>query len=88
MVGREDLALGSIFDDFDSVMFGAQNISFMTAHPWKNCGDCKFLPICAGGCRMNALSANKAIDEATCEKAYFEKVSVELIKEEVYEMLT
>ena len=88
MVGREDLALGSIFDDFDSVIFGAQNISFMTAEPWKNCGDCKFLPICAGGCRMSALSANKTINGVTCEKAYFEKVSTELVKSEVYETLT
>ena len=88
MVGREDLALGSICDDFDSVLFGAQNISFMTADPWKNCGDCKFLPICGGGCRMSALSANKAVNGVTCEKAYFEKVSTELVKNEMYEMLT
>jgi len=88
MVGRKDLALGSIFDDFDSVIFSAQNISFMTADPWKNCDDCKFLPICGGGCRTSALSANKAINGVTCEKAYFEKVSTELVKNEIYEMLT
>lgn len=87
MVGREELALGSVFDDFDSVMFSAQNISFMTADPWKKCGDCKFLPICGGGCRTSALAANKTINEVTCEKVYFEKVSTELIKNETIAML-
>jgi len=88
MVGREDLSLGSIFNDFDSVIFGAQNISFMTADPWKHCGNCKFLPICGGGCRNSALSANKTINEVTCENAYFEKVSTELVKNEIHEMST
>lgn len=83
MAGRTELSLGNISDESEKIYFSQQNVAFMTADPWKKCGMCKFIPICGGGCRLSAITIDDDIDAITCEKRYFEKVSIELIKDEV-----
>ena len=83
MAGRKEYSIGTIYDDLEKVFFSCQNISFMTAEPWQKCTDCKFVPICGGGCRLGAISLNGNMDSVACEKKYFENVSTRLVVSEM-----
>ena len=80
--GRKEFSIGNIQDDSTEVLFSARNVASMTADVWKTCKDCKFVPICAGGCRNGALAQGKSIDAVCCEKEYFNKVATQLVASE------
>lgn len=85
LVGRKEYSIGNIADDPAEVLFSTQNVSFMTGDLWRQCEECKFIPICGGGCRNGALSQSADMDAICCEKEYFEKVSTSFVASEVCE---
>ena len=45
---------------------------FDTLDPWKACGDCAFIPVCAGGCLTASYAQLGDMNMPTCHKASFE----------------
>lgn len=83
MVGREEYSVGNVNKDWENSSFNSVNVSFMTSDAWKNCLNCKFLPLCGGGCRLGALMQKGNLNDISCEKEYFEKVLNKLIISEI-----
>lgn len=83
LAGRKEYVLGNIDDDPTEVRFNSQNVAFMTVDLWKKCKECKFIPICGGGCRIGAILQKGDLDALCCEKEYFEKVSTKLVVSEI-----
>lgn len=50
---------------------------------WHNCGDCAFIPVCAGGCSVASHSELGGMNIPTCHKASFESALVTLAHEAV-----
>ena len=48
------------------------------AHPWKECGDCAFIPVCAGGCVAASLTQLGDMNMPTCHKRSFESALISL----------
>jgi uncharacterized protein len=46
--------------------------------PWKDCGDCAFIPVCAGGCVAASSSQLGDMNLPTCHKRSFESALVSL----------
>src|SRR5215831_1476213 len=51
---------------------------FDTLDPWKECGDCAFLPACAGGCLTASYSQLGDMNTPTCHKLAFESAVLAL----------
>ena len=51
---------------------------FARLHPWKECGDCTFIPTCAGGCVAASYSQLGDMNTPTCHKSAFESAVVAL----------
>jgi len=83
MAGRKEYSIGNIKNDDSNNFYTSNNIAFMTSDPWKKCKNCKYIPICGGGCRMGALLQSGDVSETSCEKEYFEKVTTKLIMSEI-----
>ena len=54
--------------------------TFMTNDVWENCLKCPYVPMCTGGCRYNAYIEKKDIASLACEKQYFNKAGLEMLK--------
>jgi len=54
---------------------------FNRLHPWKECGDCAFIPVCAGGCVAASYSQLGDMNLPTCHKSSFESALVSLAHE-------
>ena len=48
---------------------------------WKSCGDCAFIPVCAGGCSVAAHSELGDMHKPACHKESFESALVSLAEE-------
>ncbi len=83
LAGRKEYALGNIDDDPAQIRFNPNNVAFMTADPWRKCKECKFIPICGGGCRIGAILKKGDMGAVSCEKEYFEKVSKRLVASDI-----
>jgi uncharacterized protein len=51
---------------------------FERLDPWKDCGDCAFIPVCAGGCVSASYSQLGDMNLPTCHKRSFESALVSL----------
>jgi uncharacterized protein len=51
---------------------------FERLHPWKECGDCAFIPTCAGGCVAASYSQLGDMNTPTCHKPSFESAVIML----------
>jgi uncharacterized protein len=51
---------------------------FNRLDPWKECGDCAFIPVCAGGCVAASHSQLGDMNTPTCHKRSFESALVAL----------
>ena len=49
--------------------------------PWKVCGDCAFIPVCAGGCVTASYTQLGDMNLPTCHKTAFESALVSLAHE-------
>ncbi len=79
-VGKEKFKIGDLHEGLNE-----ENTRFMTVDLWrsKDCGGCKYLPLCGGGCRTSAYVKYQDFNRFACEKKYFNTVLPELLKEEV-----
>ena len=51
---------------------------FERLHPWKECGDCSFIPVCAGGCVAASQTQLGDMNLPTCHKPSFESALISL----------
>jgi uncharacterized protein len=51
---------------------------FNRLHPWKECGDCAYIPVCAGGCVAASYSQLGDMNTPTCHKPTFESAVIAL----------
>jgi uncharacterized protein len=75
--GQAALSTGHIDDRKDSWRESALE-KFERLHPWKDCGDCAFIPTCAGGCVAASQSQLGDMNMPTCHKPSFESALVAL----------
>jgi len=78
--GQLALSTGHIDDRHDSSREGARE-RFLRLSPWKECGDCAFIPVCAGGCVAASYSQLGDMNTPTCHKRTFESAVVSLAHE-------
>jgi uncharacterized protein len=74
--GMDEFVIGNINDD----ELNYRNTQFMTFDPCETCRGCPYIPICGGGCRMGAFIKKGDFRDIACEREYFEKAALELVK--------
>jgi uncharacterized protein len=75
--GQLAMSTGHIDDRRDAWRESALD-RFNKLHPWKECGDCAFIPVCAGGCVAASYSQLGDMNTPTCHKAAFESAVIAL----------
>jgi uncharacterized protein len=75
--GQLALSTGHIADPRDARRDAARD-QFDRLAPWKACGDCAFIPVCAGGCVAASYSQLGDMNVPTCHKRSFESALVSL----------
>jgi len=75
--GQLALSTGHIDDRRDSWRESALE-RFERLHPWKECGDCAFIPTCAGGCVAASYSQAGDMNTPTCHKPSYESALLAL----------
>ena len=78
--GQLAMSTGHIDDRRDSWRESALE-RFNRLHPWKECGDCAFIPVCAGGCVAASYSQLGDMDTPTCHKRTFESAVIALAQD-------
>jgi len=75
--GEPSLSTGHIDDRKESWrMSAAEKFEHLAA--WHNCGDCAFIPVCAGGCSVASHTELGDMNMPTCHKRSFESALVSL----------
>jgi uncharacterized protein len=75
--GEKAMSTGHIDGRDDSWRERNRN-RFDTLDPWKACGDCAFLPTCAGGCLTASFAQLGDVNTPTCHKPTFESAVIAL----------
>ena len=75
--GQLATSTGHIDDRHDAGRAAARE-RFDRLDPWKDCGDCAFIPVCAGGCVANSFTQLGDMNLPTCHKRSFESALVSL----------
>ena len=65
-------------DDRSEPVREAARLKFDRLDPWKECGDCAFIPVCAGGCVANSHTQLGDMNLPTCHKRSFESALISL----------
>jgi len=77
-VGRDEFVIGDIYRG----EFSPGNTEFMTHDIWKECKDCAYMPLCGGGCRVSSYIKHQGFRKPACEKEYFDRVAIEIVRGE------
>ena len=84
--GEPTLSTGHIDDRKESWrMSAAERFEHLAA--WHNCGDCAFIPVCAGGCSVASHTELGDMNTPTCHKPAFESALISLAHETASAML-
>jgi uncharacterized protein len=75
--GEKALSTGHISGQTDAWRESNKR-KFDTLDPWKECGDCAYMPICAGGCLTASYSQLGDMNTPTCHKQNFESAVIAL----------
>jgi len=75
--GQLALSTGHIDDRRDSWRETARE-KFLRLSPWKECGDCAYIPVCAGGCVAASYSQLGDMNVPTCHKRSFDSALISL----------
>jgi uncharacterized protein len=75
--GQLATSVGHIDDRTDAVRESTRE-RFLRLSPWKECGDCAYIPVCAGGCVANSYSQLGDMNVPTCHKRSFESALISL----------
>lgn len=77
LVGYPEFSVGNVAQED----FNPKFREFMDIEAWKNCPqDCRYLPMCQGGCRFFSYLENHNFTEVSCKKEYFDRITPQLIK--------
>jgi uncharacterized protein len=75
--GELGLSTGHI-DDRRDARREEQRSKFDGLNPWKDCGDCAFIPVCAGGCLVASHTQAGDMNTPTCHKPSYESALIAL----------
>ena len=75
--GQLATSTGHIDDRKDTARETARE-RFLRLSPWKACGDCAYIPVCAGGCVANSYSQLGDMNVPTCHKRSFDSALISL----------
>jgi uncharacterized protein len=75
--GQLATSIGHIDDRRDMIRETARE-RFLRLSPWKECGDCAYIPVCAGGCVANSYSQLGDMNLPTCHKRSFDSALISL----------
>ena len=75
--GEPGLSTGHIDGRHDTARDHARR-RFDALGAWKSCGDCAFIPVCAGGCSVASHSELGDMNTPTCHKPSFESALISL----------
>ncbi len=53
------------------------------AEPWEECGDCAYIPVCAGGCVVASHTTLGDMNVPTCHKRSFDSALISLARQTV-----
>ncbi len=81
VAGRPEVAVGSVTS---TELRGAP---LLELRPWEQCGDCAYMPVCAGGCLGGQYLKTGRRDEVNCKKAWFEASLAESVPRRYLEEL-
>jgi uncharacterized protein len=73
--GHEMFAVGDIWNGADH-----RFEYFLESQPWEECLDCRYVPVCGGGCRFSAYLENQDCRSVVCERLYFERVGIHIME--------
>ena len=75
--GQLALSTGHIDDRRDTWRETARE-KFLRLSPWKECGDCAYIPVCAGGCVAASYAQLGDMNVPTCHKRSFDSALISL----------
>ncbi|MGB7217818.1 MAG: radical SAM protein [Vicinamibacterales bacterium] len=75
--GEQALSVGHIDGRLEALRETAR-AKFERLHPWDECKDCAFIPVCAGGCLVASHSQLGDVNLPTCHKTAFESALISL----------
>jgi uncharacterized protein len=75
--GQLATSTGHIDDRKDAFRESARE-RFERLSPWKECGDCAYIPVCAGGCVAASFSQLGDMNVPTCHKRSFDSALISL----------
>jgi uncharacterized protein len=75
--GEKGQSTGHI-DDRQDPWRQSTRAKFDRLSPWSDCGDCPFIPVCAGGCLVASHSELGDMNRPTCHKRSFESALIAL----------
>jgi uncharacterized protein len=75
--GEKGLSTGHIDGRIESWRETARE-QFDRLHPWKECKDCAFIPVCAGGCLVASHTQLGDVNLPTCHKPSYESALIAL----------
>ena len=78
--GDNALPIGHISGRCDAVQADAAG-RFDALAPWRQCGDCSFIPVCGGGCAVAAHAGLGDMDAPSCHKRAFESALIALAED-------
>ncbi len=78
--GENAMSTGHI-DDRRDPLREATRERFERLSPWDECGDCAFIPVCAGGCVTASHTTLGDMNKPTCHKSTMESALISLAHE-------
>jgi uncharacterized protein len=75
--GEKAMSTGHIDDRRERWRESARE-RFLRLSPWKECGDCAYIPVCAGGCVVNSHTTFGDMNTPTCHKRAYDSALVSL----------
>lgn len=76
LVGKKEFKIGDLEHGIDE----DKHADFLCIDPWNNCLDCKYVPICAGGCHHKAFVDLNNYRLKRCEKDFYDRAIIDLLK--------
>ncbi|MQA29748.1 MAG: radical SAM protein [Luteitalea sp.] len=75
--GEKGLSTGHVDDRLDPLRQAARQ-QFDRLSPWNACGDCAFIPVCAGGCIAASHATLGDMNTPACHKRAYESAVISL----------
>jgi uncharacterized protein len=75
--GEKGLSTGHVDDRLDLLRQAARQ-QFDRLSPWDDCGDCAFIPVCAGGCIAASHATLGDMNTPACHKRAYESAVISL----------